>query len=87
VFFLCTGKGSGGNHSVWKAGSVKPFTGSGMYFKVPFNTGCQIISKSGVKMEWNGDTKSGTEPRTKSSFLWMTYARWQITDPLQFLND
>jgi membrane protease subunit HflC len=58
---------------------VKP----GMYFKLPFIQDANFFEKR--YMEWNGDPNQ--VPTKDKKFIFVdTYARWQITDPLQFFK-
>jgi membrane protease subunit HflC len=53
----------------------------GMHFKVPFIQVANYFEKR--YMEWNGDPNQ--VPTKDKKFIFVdTYARWQITDPLQF---
>jgi len=55
----------------------------GMYFKVPFIQIANYFEKR--YMEWNGDPNQ--VPTKDKKFIFVdTYARWQITDPLQFFK-
>ncbi|MCK5470118.1 MAG: protease modulator HflC [Cyclobacteriaceae bacterium] len=55
----------------------------GMYFKVPFIQVANYFEKR--YMEWNGDPNQ--VPTKDKKFIFVdTYARWQITDPLQFFK-
>jgi len=54
-----------------------------MYFKVPFIQVANYFEKR--YMEWNGDPNQ--VPTKDKKFIFVdTYARWQITDPLQFFK-
>jgi membrane protease subunit HflC len=58
---------------------VKP----GMYFKLPFLQVANYFERR--YMEWNGDPNQ--VPTKDKKFIFVdTYARWQITDPLQFFK-
>ncbi|MFT4666061.1 MAG: membrane protease subunit HflC [Ulvibacter sp.] len=55
----------------------------GMYFKVPLIQVTNYFEKR--YMEWNGDPNQ--VPTKDKRFIFVdTYARWQITDPLQFFK-
>jgi membrane protease subunit HflC len=55
----------------------------GMHFKVPFIQVANYFEKR--YMEWNGDPNQ--VPTKDKKFIFVdTYARWQITDPLQFFK-
>jgi len=55
----------------------------GMYFKLPFIQDANYFEKR--YMEWNGDPNQ--VPTKDKKFIFVdTYARWQITDPLQFFK-
>ncbi len=55
----------------------------GMYFKIPFIQVANYFEKR--YMEWNGDPNQ--VPTKDKKFIFVdTYARWQITDPLQFFK-
>ena len=55
----------------------------GLYFKVPFIQVANYFEKR--YMEWNGDPNQ--VPTKDKKFIYVdTYARWQITDPLQFFK-
>ena len=55
----------------------------GMYFKLPFIQEANYFEKR--YMEWNGDPNQ--VPTKDKKFIFVdTYARWQITDPLQFFK-
>lgn len=63
----------------------KPVGGSrtnpGLHYKVPFIQKVQIFDKRYLK--WDGDPNQ--VPTQDKKFIFVdTYARWQITDPLQF---
>ena len=61
----------------------KAITKPGMYFKVPFIQDANYFEKR--YMEWNGDPNQ--VPTKDKKFIFVdTYARWQITDPLQFFK-
>ncbi|MFC2123357.1 protease modulator HflC [Bacteroidota bacterium] len=61
----------------------KAITEPGMYFKVPFIQDANYFEKR--YMEWNGDPNQ--VPTKDKKFIFVdTYARWQITDPLQFFK-
>jgi membrane protease subunit HflC len=54
-----------------------------MYFKIPFIQMANYFEKR--YMEWNGDPNQ--VPTKDKKFIFVdTYARWQITDPLQFFK-
>lgn len=58
-------------------------TQPGMHFKVPFVQKANYFEKR--YMEWNGDPNQ--VPTKDKKFIFVdTYARWQITDPLQFFK-
>jgi membrane protease subunit HflC len=58
-------------------------TEPGLYFKVPFIQVANYFEKR--YMEWNGDPNQ--VPTKDKKFIFVdTYARWQITDPLQFFK-
>ena len=61
----------------------KAITKPGMYFKIPF---IQVANYFESRyMEWNGDPNQ--VPTKDKKFIFVdTYARWQITDPLQFFK-
>jgi membrane protease subunit HflC len=55
----------------------------GMYFKLPLIQVANYFEKR--YMEWNGDPNQ--VPTKDKKFIFVdTYARWQITDPLQFFK-
>ena len=55
----------------------------GVYFKLPFIQVANYFEKR--YMEWNGDPNQ--VPTKDKKFIFVdTYARWQITDPLQFFK-
>jgi membrane protease subunit HflC len=59
----------------------KAITQPGVYFKIPFIQDANYFEKR--YMEWNGDPNQ--VPTKDKKFIFVsTYARWQITDPLQF---
>jgi modulator of FtsH protease HflC len=59
----------------------KPRTEPGMQFKVPFIQKVQFFDKR--YLEWDGDPNQ--VPTKDKRFIHVdTYARWEITDPLQF---
>ena len=61
----------------------KAITEPGIYFKVPFIQVTNYFEKR--YMEWNGDPNQ--VPTKDKKFIFVdTYARWQITDPLQFFK-
>jgi len=61
----------------------KALTEPGIYFKVPFIQVANYFEKR--YMEWNGDPNQ--VPTKDKKFIYVdTYARWQITDPLQFFK-
>ena len=61
----------------------KAVTEPGIYFKVPFIQVANYFEKR--YMEWNGDPNQ--VPTKDKKFIYVdTYARWQITDPLQFFK-
>lgn len=61
----------------------KAITSPGVYFKVPFIQDANYFEKR--YMEWNGDPNQ--VPTKDKKFIFVsTYARWQITDPLQFFK-
>jgi membrane protease subunit HflC len=58
-------------------------TEPGMYFKLPFIQNANYFEKR--YMEWNGAPNQ--VPTKDKKFIFVdTYARWQITDPLQFFK-
>jgi len=58
-------------------------TEPGMHFKIPFIQVANFFEKR--YMEWNGDPNQ--VPTKDKKFIFVdTYARWQITDPLQFFK-
>jgi len=58
-------------------------TEPGMYFKLPFVQDANYFEKR--FLEWNGDPNQ--VPTKDKKFIFVdTYARWQITDPLQFFK-
>jgi membrane protease subunit HflC len=58
-------------------------TEPGMYFKAPLIQVANYFEKR--VMEWNGDPNQ--VPTKDKKFIFVdTYARWQITDPLQFFK-
>ncbi|WP_257666928.1 protease modulator HflC [Parapedobacter tibetensis] len=59
----------------------KPRTSPGMNFKVPFLHKVQFFDKR--YLEWDGD-KNQVPTKDKKFIFVDTYARWEITDPLQF---
>ena len=59
----------------------EPITSPGVHFKVPFIQKAIFFEKR--YMEWDGDPNQITTKDKKFIFV-DTYARWQITDPLQF---
>ena len=58
-----------------------PRTDPGMHFKVPFIQKAQFFDKR--YLEWDGDVNQ-VPTKDKKFILVDTYARWEITDPLQF---
>lgn len=56
-------------------------TEPGLHFKVPFTQVANFFEKR--YLEWDGDPEQVTTKGKKYIFV-DTYARWQITDPLQF---
>ncbi|WP_442587265.1 protease modulator HflC [Pedobacter sp. AW31-3R] len=61
----------------------KVITQPGMYMKIPFIQTANVFEKR--YMEWNGDPNQ--VPTKDKKFIFVdTYARWQITDPLQFFK-
>lgn len=61
----------------------KAITKPGMYLKIPFIQTANVFEKR--YMEWNGDPNQ--VPTKDKKFIFVdTYARWQITDPLQFFK-
>jgi modulator of FtsH protease HflC len=61
----------------------KALTEPGMYFKVPFIQTTNFFEKR--FMEWDGDPNQ--VPTKDKKFIFIDcYARWQITDPLQFFK-
>ncbi len=59
----------------------EPRTDPGMHFKVPFIQKVQFFDKR--YLEWDGDVNQ-VPTKDKKFILVDTYARWEITDPLQF---
>lgn len=59
----------------------EPRTQPGMHFKVPFIQRVQYFDKR--FLEWDGDVNQ-VPTKDKTFVLVDTYARWEITDPLQF---
>ncbi|RZK82588.1 MAG: protease modulator HflC [Pedobacter sp.] len=60
-----------------------PITTPGIKFKLPFIQTANVFEKR--FMEWNGDPNQ--VPTKDKKFIFVdTYARWQITDPLQFFK-
>lgn len=59
----------------------QPRTVPGMNFKVPFVQRVQYFDKR--FLEWDGDVNQ-VPTKDKTFILVDTYARWEITDPLQF---
>ena len=59
----------------------EPRTEPGMHFKVPFIQRVQYFDKR--FLEWDGDVDQ-VPTKDKTFILVDTYARWEITDPLQF---
>jgi len=59
----------------------EPRTKPGMHFKVPFIQRVQYFDKR--FLEWDGDVNQ-VPTKDKTFILVDTYARWEITDPLQF---
>lgn len=58
-------------------------TEPGVYFKIPFIQTANFFEKR--YMEWDGDPNQ--VPTKDKKFIFVdTYARWQITDPLQFFK-
>jgi len=56
-------------------------TDAGMHFKIPFIQRANFFDKR--YLEWDGDPNQ--VPTKDKKFIFVdTYARWQITDPLQF---
>lgn len=62
-------------------GSV--ITEPGIYFKIPFVQKANFFDKR--YMEWDGD-RAQVSTEEKQLIFVDTYARWQITDPLQFFK-
>jgi len=61
----------------------KAITAPGMYLKIPFIQTANVFEKR--FLEWNGDPNQ--VPTKDKKFIFVdTYARWQITDPLQFFK-
>ena len=61
----------------------EPITTPGLKFKVPFIQKAQFFEKR--FLEWDGDPNQ--VPTKDKKFIFVdTYARWQITDPLQFFK-
>lgn len=59
----------------------EPRTEPGMQFKVPFIQSVQYFDKR--FLEWDGEVNQ-VPTKDKTFILVDTYARWEITDPLQF---
>lgn len=59
----------------------EPRTSPGMHWKVPFVQKVQFFDKR--YLEWDGDANQVTTRDKKYIFI-DAYARWEITDPLQF---
>ncbi|MBA3899063.1 MAG: protease modulator HflC [Bacteroidetes bacterium] len=61
----------------------QPRTEPGMNFKIPFIQKLQFFDKR--YLEWDGDANQ--VPTKDKKFIFVdTYARWEITDPLQFFK-
>ena len=60
-----------------------PITEPGVYFKIPFIQKANFFEKR--YLEWDGDRASVITQENQSIFV-DSYARWQITDPLQFFK-
>ncbi len=61
----------------------KPKTEPGLYFKIPFVQKVNRFRKN--LLEWDGDP--GQIPTLDKTFIWVdTFARWKITDPLEFFE-
>lgn len=61
----------------------EPITEPGLQFKVPFLQKTNVFDKR--YLEWDGDRNQ--VPTKDKKFIFVdTYARWQITDPLQFFR-
>lgn len=60
-----------------------PITEPGIYFKMPFVQKVNAFDKR--YMEWDGD-RAQVSTKEKQLIFVDTYARWQITDPLQFFK-
>jgi membrane protease subunit HflC len=58
-------------------------TTPGVYFKIPFVQTTNFFEKR--YLEWDGDRASVITQENQSIFV-DSYARWQITDPLQFFK-
>ncbi len=60
-----------------------PITNPGLHFKIPF---IQTINRFDKRfLEWDGDPNQ--VPTKDKRFIWVdTYARWKITDPLEFFE-
>lgn len=61
----------------------QPITNPGIHFKVPFIQTANVFDKR--YLEWDGDPDQ-IPTRGKKYVEVDTYARWQITDPLQFFK-
>lgn len=61
----------------------KVITEPGIYFKIPFIQKSNFFDKR--YMEWDGD-RAQVSTQEKQLIFVDTYARWQITDPLQFFK-
>ncbi|MCA9408583.1 MAG: protease modulator HflC [Candidatus Omnitrophica bacterium] len=61
----------------------KPITKAGLYFKLPFIQKANYFDKR--ILQWDGDANQ--IPTREKRFIWVdTTARWQIVDPLKFMQ-
>ncbi len=61
----------------------KAITEPGLYFKIPFVQKANFFPKN--ILSWDGDP--GQIPTLDKTYIWVdTFARWQIKDPLRFLQ-
>ena len=60
-----------------------PITEPGIHFKVPFVQDAHFFEKR--YLEWDGD-RAEVSTQEKQGIFVDSYARWQITDPLQFFK-
>ncbi|PIQ88422.1 MAG: HflC protein [Candidatus Omnitrophica bacterium CG11_big_fil_rev_8_21_14_0_20_42_13] len=60
-----------------------PISNAGLYFKIPFIQQANYFEKR--LLEWDGDPNQ--IPTRDKKYIWVdTYARWNISDPLKFLQ-